>query len=60
MNINPLNEKELAEILQIAQDGETKLKEMSDYATIMAEKWRVKTHISKKNISTKDTKIQSL
>jgi hypothetical protein len=60
MNINPLNETELAEILQIAQDGETKLKEMSDHATIMAEKWRVKTRISKKNISTKDTKIQSL
>lgn len=30
MNIDPLNETELTEILQIAQDGEIKLKEMSD------------------------------
>ena len=57
MNINPLNETELAEILQMAQDGETKLKEMSDYATVMAEKWRVKTHISEKNISRKDAQL---
>jgi hypothetical protein len=43
MNIKPLNELELTEILKIAQDGETKLKQMSDHATIMAEKWRIKT-----------------
>jgi hypothetical protein len=60
VNTNLLNETELAEILQIAQDGETKLKEMSDYATIMAEKWRVKTHISKKDISREETKIHLL
>ena len=39
----PLNETELAEIMQIAQDGEKKLREMSDLATIIAEKWSVKT-----------------
>ncbi len=43
MSINPLNETELAEILQIAQDGEQKLREMSDRSTIIAEKWRIKT-----------------
>lgn len=58
MNINPLNETELTEILKIAQDGEIKLKEMSDYATLMAEKWRVKTHIIGKNVPKKDPKVQ--
>jgi hypothetical protein len=43
MSTNPLNEAELAEILQIAQAGEKKLREMSDRATIIAEKWRIKT-----------------
>ena len=43
MNTKPLNETELAEIMQIAQDGEKKLREMSDIATIIAEKWSVKT-----------------
>jgi hypothetical protein len=43
MSTNPLNEAELAEILQIAQAGEQKLREMSDRATIIAEKWRIKT-----------------
>jgi hypothetical protein len=43
MSTNPLNETELAEILQIAQAGEQKLREMSDRATIIAEKWRIKT-----------------
>ena len=38
-----LNESELKEILRIAQEGESKLKEMSDRATILSEKWRVKT-----------------
>jgi hypothetical protein len=47
MNTNPLNETELIEVLQIARDGESKLKEMSDYATIIAEKWRVKAHSQK-------------
>lgn len=49
MNTKSLNETELTEVLQIAQDGELKLKEMSDYATIIAEKWRIKAH-SKKTI----------
>jgi hypothetical protein len=44
MNTKSLNETELTEVLQIAQDGELKLKEMSDYATIIAEKWRIKAH----------------
>jgi hypothetical protein len=43
MKINQLNESELREILQTAQEGENKLKEMSDRATMIAEKWRVKT-----------------
>jgi hypothetical protein len=42
----PPNEKDLTEILSMAQDGETKLKEMSDHATMMSEKWRVKTRTS--------------
>lgn len=58
MSINPLSETELTEILQIAQDGEIKLKEMSDRATIMAEKWRVKTHIIGKNAPKKDSIVQ--
>lgn len=38
-----MNESELREILQAAQEGENKLKNMSDRATMIAEKWRVKT-----------------
>lgn len=49
MNINSFNELELNEILKIAQDGEKKLKEMSDSATMIAEKWRVKSHTFEKN-----------
>jgi hypothetical protein len=48
MQMPPLNEAELIEILQIAQDGEAKLKEMSNYATTVAEKWKVKTHTPEK------------
>jgi hypothetical protein len=44
----------------MAQDGETQLKEMSDFATMMAEKWRVKTHKSEKNIPTNDSRFGSL
>ncbi len=47
MNTKSLNETELTEVLQIAQDGELKLKEMSDYATIIAEKWRIKANSHK-------------
>jgi hypothetical protein len=60
MNVNPLNETELTEILKIAQDEETKLRDMSDYATIMAEKWRIKTDTSGKRVPRKDTKAPSL
>jgi hypothetical protein len=52
MSTNQLNEVELAEILQIAQEGEQKLREMSDRATILAEKWRIKTQASDQSIST--------
>lgn len=45
MSIDRLNETEVAEILQIAQEGEQKLREMSDRATIVAEKWRIKTQV---------------
>lgn len=57
MSINPLNETELTEILQIAQDGEIKLKEMSDRATVIAEKWRAKTHTIEKNASKNEPKM---
>jgi hypothetical protein len=43
MNTDSLEQAELAEILQLAQEGEQKLREMSDRATIIAEKWRIKT-----------------
>ena len=42
MQVDRLNESELKKILAIAQEGESKLKEMSDRATILSEKWRVK------------------
>jgi hypothetical protein len=58
MDKNTLDEAKLNEILQIAQDGELKLREMSDFATIMAEKWRIKTQSSDKNTSQEDQKIQ--
>jgi hypothetical protein len=41
-----MNEVELTKILKMAQDGDTKLKDMSDHATTMSEKWRVKTNAS--------------
>jgi hypothetical protein len=47
-----MSEKDVTEILKIAQDGEAKLKDMSDHATAMSEKWRVKT---KTSIGTEDT-----
>lgn len=34
------NEKELMEILELAKVGEQKLREMSEFATAMAEKWQ--------------------
>ena len=43
MKVDRLNESELKAILTIAQEGESKLKEMSNRATILSEKWRVKT-----------------
>ena len=43
MKADRLNESELKEILTVAQEGESKLKEMSDRATILSEKWRIKT-----------------
>ncbi len=54
MKIDRLNESELKEILETAKEGEIKLKEMSDRATIIAEKWRVKTAKSAKDISKSD------
>lgn len=44
MTSKPFSEQELEEILEMAQEGENKLRQMSDYATIMAEKWRRKTN----------------
>jgi len=58
MNAIPLNEAELIEVLQIAQDGETKLKVMSDHATSLAEKWKVKANKSKENFTLKNTEVQ--
>jgi hypothetical protein len=57
MNTNPLNETELAEILQIAQEGEQKLREMSDRATIIAEKWRIKTQTPEPTTVKTESKI---
>lgn len=36
------NEKELREILELTKLGEQKLREMSEFATEMAEKWQRK------------------
>ena len=58
MKIDRLNESELKEILRTAQEGESKLKEMSDRATIIAEKWRVKTSKLENNTLDNDS-IQS-
>lgn len=57
-----MNEIELAEILEIAQNGEAKLKDMSNHATTIAEKWRVKTNTSINTEDThyQDTKVESL
>jgi hypothetical protein len=57
-----MNEIELTEILKIAQDGEAKLKNMSDHATTISEKWRVKTNtsINTEDIHHQDTKVESL
>lgn len=54
MLVNRLNESELKEILTIAQEGESKLKEMSDRATILSEKWRVKISKPKNSNSEND------
>ncbi|MCL1470117.1 hypothetical protein [Argonema antarcticum] len=42
MNQKEPNEKELMEILELAKVGEQKLREMSKFATAMAEKWQRK------------------
>ena len=54
MQVDRLNESELKEILAIAQEGESKLKEMSDRATILSEKWRLKTSKLKNSNSKND------
>ncbi len=41
------NEKELMEILELAKLGEQKLREMSEFATEMAEKWQRKAEARK-------------
>jgi hypothetical protein len=41
-----MNEIDLTEILEIAQDGEVTLRDMSNYATITSEKWRVEANAS--------------
>jgi hypothetical protein len=57
MNTNPINETELAEIFQIAQEGKQKLREMSDRATIIAEKWRIKTQAPEQIPAKPESKI---
>jgi|GEM_PF-2633196 len=54
MQVDRLNESELKEILTIAQGGEGRLKEMSDRATILSEKWRVKISKPKNSNSEND------
>lgn len=56
MNTEPSNETDLAEILQIAQEGEKKLRDMSDRATIIAEKWRIKTQATEQPIVKTESK----
>jgi hypothetical protein len=56
MSTNQSNELELAEILQTAQEGEQKLREMRDRATIIAEKWRVKTQATEQPIVKTESK----
>jgi hypothetical protein len=58
MSTEPLNETELAEILQIAQEGEQKLREMSDRSTIIAEKWRIKTQSPEQMLVKTESKIK--
>jgi hypothetical protein len=57
-----MNEIEITKILKIAQDGEAKLKEMSDRATTMSEKWRVKTNtaINTEDIHHQNKKVELL
>ncbi|KJH69577.1 hypothetical protein UH38_23195 [Aliterella atlantica CENA595] len=60
-----MHEIELTEILKIAQEGEAKLKDMSNHATTMSEKWRVKTNTSinpenAENIHRQDPKVELL
>jgi hypothetical protein len=57
--MNNLDNEELAEILQIAQDGKKKLREMSDRATVMAEKWRIKTQAPDRSVTNPESKISS-
>jgi hypothetical protein len=52
-----MNEIDLTEILEIAQDGEVTLKDMRNYATIMSEKWRVKANASVDTSNVLATKI---
>lgn len=48
MKLNSSNKLKLIEILKIAQDGEKKFKDMSDHATMMAEKWRIRSQKQEK------------
>ncbi len=52
MSLNPLNNTELQEILQMAKEGEKKFQEMSDYSTIIAEKWKLKREKTEKSSKT--------
>jgi hypothetical protein len=57
-----MNKVELTEILEMAQEGEAKLKAMSDNGTTISEKWRVRTNasINSDNIHHQDVKIELL
>jgi hypothetical protein len=57
MSIEQSNQTELAEIIQIAQEGEQEIREMSDRVTIIAEKWRVKTHAPEQTPVKTESKI---
>jgi hypothetical protein len=54
---DPFNGTGLVEILQIAQEGEKKLRKMSDRATIIAEKWRIKTQSSEPTLVKIESKL---
>lgn len=49
INTNELNEQELQEILELAQEAQQKAKEMCEIITNNTQKWRMKAQAKRKN-----------